>query len=36
MGEVDSGASDRMGVADPLVELPEGVAHLWVSSEHPI
>ena len=34
MGEADSRAPGWMGGVDLLVELPEGVARLWVSSGH--
>ena len=36
MGEADSRAPDWMGGTDLLVEHPEGMARLWVSSEYPI
>ena len=36
MGGADSRVPDRMEGVDPLVELPKGVAHLWISSRHPI
>ena len=36
MGEADLRAPDRVGGADPLVEHPEEVARLWVSTKYPI